>query len=490
MRVLGRVRLSRLTDESTSVERQRAIIETWAEQNEHTVIGWAEDLDVSGAVSPFDTHGLGPWLTQPKLSEWDILCAWKLDRLARRAVPLHKLFGLCQDEGKTLVCVSDNIDLSHWVGRLIASVIAGVAEGELEAIKERTRGSYKKLRETGRWPGGRPTYGYRPVQRPEGYGWTLAFDDDAAPVLRGIIDRVLSGERVETIARSLTVPNPADHYRIKTGREPKGTPWYGSTIRALLKSKTLLGHSTDDAGVTLRDSEGHPVLKAPALVTRQEYDQLQTMLESYGGWTTSGARLSPMSGVALCGVCEHPLHYRAQTKPNGSVFRYYLCRQPGCVNYSFRAEHVENLMEETFLSEVGGIPEQIEVFVPAESHQNELYEAIRAVDELSTLLGTITSTTMRSRLTEQMRALDSRILVLESLPSSDARWDTQDGDTTYAEAWESSDTDQRRALLLRSGIRGVFSKPNSVFEFHLRVPENLKARMTQKTPLSEVRTNP
>ena len=123
MRVLGRVRLSRASDESTSIERQREIIEDWANANEHEVVGWADDPNTSGSVDPFDTVGLGPWLIGPKLYDWDILCAWKLDRLARRAVPLHRLFGLCQDHDKTLVCVADNIDLSTWVGRMIAALL-------------------------------------------------------------------------------------------------------------------------------------------------------------------------------------------------------------------------------------------------------------------------------------------------------------------------------------------------------------------------------
>ena len=152
LRVLGRIRLSRVTEESTSVERQRELIQQWADSNDHAIVGWAEDLDVSGGVDPFDTPGLGPWLTdQEKIHQWDILCSWKLDRISRRAIPMHKVFGWLQENEKTLVCVSDNIDLSNWVGRMVASVIAGVAEGELEAIRERTRGSQKKL---GRQVGG------------------------------------------------------------------------------------------------------------------------------------------------------------------------------------------------------------------------------------------------------------------------------------------------------------------------------------------------
>jgi site-specific DNA recombinase len=96
MRVLGRLRLSRSTEESTSIERQREIIQQWADTNKHTVIGWAE---------------LGEWLNR-RAPEWDILCAWKLDRLGRNAIQLNRLFGWCGEHDKTVVSCSESIDLS------------------------------------------------------------------------------------------------------------------------------------------------------------------------------------------------------------------------------------------------------------------------------------------------------------------------------------------------------------------------------------------
>jgi DNA invertase Pin-like site-specific DNA recombinase len=88
MRVLGRLRLSR----STSIPRQREIITQWADANSHTVIGWADDIDVSESVDPFDTPQLGKWLNK-RASDFDIVACWKLDRLGRNAIQLNKMFG-------------------------------------------------------------------------------------------------------------------------------------------------------------------------------------------------------------------------------------------------------------------------------------------------------------------------------------------------------------------------------------------------------------
>jgi site-specific DNA recombinase len=97
----------------------------------HTVVGWAIDSGLSGTVDPFESPELGQWLKPHRLPEWDALVAYRLDRLSRRVIPLNRLFGFVQEHGKTLASVSGSLDLSTWIGRLVANVIAGVAEGRI-----------------------------------------------------------------------------------------------------------------------------------------------------------------------------------------------------------------------------------------------------------------------------------------------------------------------------------------------------------------------
>ncbi|GGQ32290.1 hypothetical protein GCM10010233_57300 [Streptomyces pseudogriseolus] len=58
-RVLGVVRLSRVSDETTSPQRQRRSIQRWADQEGHVVVGWVEDIDVSGGVEPWKRPEFG-----------------------------------------------------------------------------------------------------------------------------------------------------------------------------------------------------------------------------------------------------------------------------------------------------------------------------------------------------------------------------------------------------------------------------------------------
>lgn len=452
MRVLGRIRLSRLTDESTSAARQREIIEQWAAANDHEVVGWAEDLDVSGSIDPFEAPALKPWLEE-RAGEWDILCAWKLDRIGRRAIPLNKVFGWTLENRKTLVCVSDNIDLSTWVGRLVASVIAGVAEGELEAITERTRASRRKLLETGRWPGGQVPRGYRPVEIPSG-GYRLEPDPETAPAVRRMVADVIGGKTVDQIGQEL-------------GQHPSG-------LWKVLQSPTLLGHATYE-GRTVRDRQGQPVLWGEPLIRAEEWDQLQRALASrrrgVGGRTN---KVSPMHGVAFCAVCGTQLFHRKFSRDYGhGEYRYYFCRNKHGRNIP--AGEVEKLAFDEFLEQFGEDPVLERVYVPAEDHRIELEAAERAVEELSTLVGTMTSDTMNKRLTEQLRALDLEMARLEKLPSRQAGWEYLETGQTFRQVWQTASTEDKRQMIIAKQIT-VRAIKEQTLEWWLE---------TQKSPLSE-----
>lgn len=531
LRVLGRVRLSRSTEESTSVERQTDVIEQWASANGHRIVGWAEDLDVSGAVDPFETPGLGPWLG-PRAGEWDVLCAWKLDRLGRNAIQLSKLFGWCQDHGKTVVSCSESIDLGSWAGRMLASVIAGLAEGELEAIRERQRSSRSKLRQVGRWAGGKPPFGYRAVRT--GDGWGLEIDPDAYEVVRRIVDEVLDGKPLTRLARELTaegVPTPAVYYAASKGSQRPGKTrsegrWAHNVLKNMLRSKALRGYA-HHRGETVRDEDGMPVQIAEPLVTLDEWDLIQAALDKTleSRRDVRRAESGPLTGLVYClatrhkpdcpgvGSCDCPAcdrrlhHGRNRVKRETKVYeyRYYRC-QDRC-SALIPAEDLEELAEEAFLYELGRAEVRERVWVPGDSREAELREAVTALDELTSAAGRARSATAKQRLRRQLDALDARIAELEAAPVREARWEYRGvcssscprscsgqgpGHTgqTYGSVWRSADAEARRELLQGSGItfaavidaggeRRTRSNPG-VFRVDVRVPDGLVENLNRK----------
>ena len=390
-----------------------------------------------------------------------------------------------------MVSCSESIDLGSWAGRMLASVIAGLAEGELEAIRERTRASRHKLRELGRWAGGKPPYGYTAVKTAD--GWSLEIDELASTVVRRIVDDVLDGTPLTRIARELTAEGyrtPAAYYtaekanrpalRWTADEEPSGK-WEATPIRNMLRSRALRGY-VHHKGETVRDDDGMPIQVAEPLVTLDEWDLLQAALdrvqESRRG--IRRAEASPLAGVAVCLVCGLTLHHD-RTTARGHVYRYYRC-QNRCTAM-LPADTLETLAEEAFLYEVGDLAVRERVWVPGDSREAELREAVNGFDELTKAAGRAVSATAKQRLQKQLDALDALILELESAPACEARCEYRPTGGTYRSVWEASDTDDRRELLQRSGITvaasisGVDGKrsasnPGSL-QFEIRVPAEI-----------------
>src|SRR3954453_8503321 len=131
MRALIVVRLSRVTDATTSPERQLEACRQLCSQRGYEVVGVAEDLDVTAATAPFDRPQLGDWLTN-RLGEFDVLVFYRMDRIVRRLLDLADLIRWCQQHAVKVISASEQfLDLTQPFGDIIALLVAKVAEMEL-----------------------------------------------------------------------------------------------------------------------------------------------------------------------------------------------------------------------------------------------------------------------------------------------------------------------------------------------------------------------
>lgn len=82
---------------------------------------------------------------------------WRLDRLGRTASGLTKLFETLQSRKVNLISLKDGIDLGTSAGRLLANVLASVAQYETEVRAERVRAGQEVARRNGKqWGGSKP----------------------------------------------------------------------------------------------------------------------------------------------------------------------------------------------------------------------------------------------------------------------------------------------------------------------------------------------
>jgi DNA invertase Pin-like site-specific DNA recombinase len=135
-------------------DSQRAELQAWLRRHAHKAVQWFEDRDSATNLQRADFQKLQAAIFAGKIQT---VVIWKLDRLARSLKEgVNVLADWCQ-RGVRVISLTQQIDLSGPVGQMIASLLFGIAEIELQHAKERQaigialakkRGAY-----TGRQPG-------------------------------------------------------------------------------------------------------------------------------------------------------------------------------------------------------------------------------------------------------------------------------------------------------------------------------------------------
>ncbi|MET7749944.1 recombinase family protein [Micromonospora sp. NPDC005367] len=459
MRILGVIRLSRETDESTSPERQRDAVTKWAELHGHTIVGWAEDLDVSGDKNPWDRPDLGPWL-RGQADEFDGIVGAKVDRLSRRLLHFVQLIEWAETRGKVVASATEPINTSDRFGRMISQMLAMFAEFERDAIKERAGDSQRKAREVGRWHGGTPPYGYKPERLPDA-GWTLIHDPVSSENVREIVRRILGGSSMNAICsdfNSRGIPTPSDHYRQSVGKPMKGYKWKTTALIPMLRSRALLGEM-EIAGKPVTSSDDLPVRRADPLLTYAEWKQIQDALEKLSKRKTRTASTAPLLHIAFC-ECGLPL-YRVYASGNKGPrqHQYYRCKGRNlspqtCSAKTMRADELERHAVESLLLLAGGLEMTEKRLIPGEDSAAKLEQIERRLQELRTDRDAGLFEGEDAEFQSRYLALRQRKRELEATPSIPDRWEEVPTGRTFREVWDGlASAEDQRAFLLSSGLR-------------------------------------
>lgn len=104
------------------------------------------DHGVSGAVTK--RQGLEELLAS--LQQGDTLCVWKLDRLGRSTIHLLQMLDDLRKRGVDFQAITQGIDTTNAVGRMLYGQLAVFAEFEREQISERTKAGMQAAKARGK----------------------------------------------------------------------------------------------------------------------------------------------------------------------------------------------------------------------------------------------------------------------------------------------------------------------------------------------------
>jgi site-specific DNA recombinase len=463
--VLGADRLSQDADESTSIERQTAGIEGWAALrtqitgDEHRVIKITEDTDVSGAVSPFDRAGLGPYLRTPLLDTWQVLVVYRLDRLTRSIADFEALWKFLEANGKTLVSVSEQIDFGTPAGRLMARQLVLFAEYEREMIRARIKNAYDAARANGKYPGMQFPFGYMPVKLKK--GWALDLHPVYSLTVAEIAQRLIAGESLSSICRWLDaagIPTPRNAVREYKGKKQVQTEarWNTTSLTAILKSPAVIGESTVD-GKTLRDDTGMAVKRAEPLIDRETWEQVKSILADNAARVSPTGYRAPLLHVAHCAKCETALNITSASW-NGKQYRYYRCPSErlnrGCDARRIPADRLEGYVQKKLLATLGNLPIPEVEIIPAHDNSTKMAELAEAIGALASQieLGRAYGHDVSS-LEESQRIHRSNLAKLAQEPRIEEQHIPRATGETWAARWARLDWNGRNELMRKHDIR-------------------------------------
>jgi DNA invertase Pin-like site-specific DNA recombinase len=476
-RVLGARRLSRMTDTSTSFDRQGIAINAVTAAIGGEVIGWADDPDVSAAkVAPQDRPELGAWLRRP--TEYDAIAWWRLDRAVRSMRDMAWLAGWARDHKKRLIFAEGpgggrlELDMTSPMSELILMILAFAAQMEVQAIQERTSGASEFLRSVGRWSGGRIPFGRVPIPHPsEDEGWWLGKHDDSAEIIEEMIGLVLDKKSYHAISAWLNEKRPGKtpaNHRRALSHPPKdidpNARWNPGMVSSLLRQPALRGWGTIK-GEPVRDADGEPVLIGPALVDDVTWRRLQAEMDSREAPATRQNKndAHPLLGVLFCGSCGGKLYqgWMAPGVRRATSKRQYRCAAKAhgraCVKPAYvAAAPVDDFVEQEFLARFGRMELVEIVTIPGVDHRPEIDELTADIDTLAGQLANLRGPAAAA-VARQIQGRSDKLERLQAQPIVPARSEEVRTGVTYATAWEqakaSGAVEERRSMLTTLGVR-------------------------------------
>jgi DNA invertase Pin-like site-specific DNA recombinase len=144
----------RVSTRRQKADSQKADIQRWLMGHAvpPTTIQWFEDVDSGTTLTrpAFDRMQQGIFM-----GTITTVVVWKLDRISRRQREGINLLAEWCERGVRVVVITQQLDLSGAVGRLVAGVLFGLAEIEHEYRQERQAAGIAVAKRKGRYHGRR-----------------------------------------------------------------------------------------------------------------------------------------------------------------------------------------------------------------------------------------------------------------------------------------------------------------------------------------------
>ncbi|MYX02247.1 Site-specific DNA recombinase [Streptomyces sp. PgraA7] len=442
------LRLSRENDGSASIDTQRSAYQAWMDSSEFQ--RWLAELGVTkDQVEVREYVDAGVSGARPLELRKDMrrlmrdveqsrrldragtirrmMIGWKLDRYARSVSEFLRLTAWGEAHGVRVATTDNTINTSTPTGRMVAVVLAALAEWERDIIKDRITDGHRTRRAQGRWGAGRAPFGYRIVRRDEAA--YLEVDPEQAQKVQAGVRELIAEGTVAGTARTVGLSEPQ---------------W-----RRLLKAPTLRGQRSHKGALVVAADGVTPVQFAEPIVSAAELLAVrQRMLD-----LATGADRAPRQATPRC--AEMSSCYRCAGRLNGGTsdkgVPLYRCKAGHVTIYQ---ETLNSRVEEEFLKVYGRFAE-VDIHLEG---GNDLSAEMVEAKEQAARIGAQMATAgplMLSTYEEMSAKLEAAYAALLAAHDPEVREVETPTGRTMSDAWAASDETGKTRLLRSMGLRVV-----------------------------------
>lgn len=268
------------TDDSESIQNQKALLTQYAAQQEWDVYEIYSDDDYTG--SDRSRPAFMKLLRDAKQRKFDIILCKTQSRFTRELELVEKyIHGLFPVWGIRFVSIVDNADTAVRGNKKSRQINGLVNEWYLEDLSENIRSVLTNRRQNGFHIGSFALYGYKKDPEQKGH---LIIDPEAAAIVREVFTLFAQGYGKTAIARILNdrgIPNPTEYKRLHGLRYqlPKGktgTLWKYFSISNMLTNEIYIGNMVQGkyGSISYKTSQNKPRPKAEWYIVKNTHEPI------------------------------------------------------------------------------------------------------------------------------------------------------------------------------------------------------------------------
>lgn len=372
--------------EGHSLEEQERRLKAKCEAEGYKIYKIYSDAGISGKDT-IHRPAYQQMLKDMKKGKFNLVMAYKLDRLSRSIVDFEEFFNELKKYNCGIELLVEKIDTTGAAGMMFARILGIFAQFERELIKERTLIGTESAAKKGHF-GGRPPLGYK--KDIENKTWVV--DKDEAKIVKEIFDLCLKGKSQFQIATKMKEKYPSLFAFYRTNKETGEKvavyrSWTDSSISAILNNKSYIG--IYEYRKCIKDKETIEIDKVPRIISDEVFYDCQTALErNKRNYYRSEEKKYLFMQKVVCPKCGRILACNGARNKQHKLYLYYKCKDCG---FYVREDWLEEVVVEK-------LKEMFELYLILES--NYCVIDYRLADEFN-----------KCKLNEKIRfAMDKRII--------------------------------------------------------------------------------